>query len=551
MKINASPAFALLLASFVPQLLAQAPATAKDAPPPAATGPLIVDVIASPYRGQIYNNSNLGHGRFDMKNATVLDLVTRAFDKYDYAVLGGPTWIDLDRFDVAMKVDTPPPPKADPNAAPTAYVNPYEVTRPILQRTLVERFHLKYHTEERPMPGYIMTVAKDGVKMTPAKDPDASPNCHGAQDKSTPPVYTVTCTSETVAAMAKNYGGVFPHLLVDHTGLTKPYDYTMRMNFGNMRSRDDYIRMYIDIFKQLGLVITEGDVPQSAIVIDSVERPSPTPPEIAKLIPPLPELEFEVATIKPSAPGEPSGQVMPRGSQITFSAFSMQGLLTRAFQLKTGVMLGDYLPTLTQQLYTILVKLPPEVDANAAWQDQDIVDNMLQKLLVDRFHLKYHWGTQARDGWVLLPGTPKMKKADPNSRSFCKYGPPPGEKDLRSSPDSPYDSQSYCQNVTMDQFADMLQALGGNEIKNRVANKTGLAGSYDFTLYYTGNRKLRDDAATADAAAKQAGEATAAPAGGISILDAFRKELGLRLEQQPGVYPTLIIDHLEQTPTDN
>jgi uncharacterized protein (TIGR03435 family) len=103
----------------------------------------------------------------------------------------------------------------------------------------------------------------------------------------------------------------------------------------------------------------------------------------------------------------------------------------------------------------------------------------------------------------------------------------------------------------MDQFADVAQPLTGSDIKNRVANKTGLAGSYNFTVDYTSGRKLRTDAAAADAAAKQAGDDTAAPTGGLSVVDAFRKELGLRLEKQPGAYPALILDHIEQTPTAN
>ena len=546
-------AVALLLASSASMSLAQTPVPAKEQAPPASTGPLIVDAQPAPYRAIIYPKTNLGHGRFDMKNASVLDLITFAFNQQTYAVLGGPNWIDFDRFDVAAKVDTPPPPKPnpDPAAAPSAPYNPYDAVRPILQRTLAERFHLKYHTEERPMPGYIMTVAKDGVKMTPAKAPDAPFACHGEQDKSTPPVYTLTCTSETVAQLVKNYGGVYPHLLVDRTGLTKSYDFTMRLSFADVRSRDDQLRIYTDAFKQLGLIVAPGDVPQAATVIDSVDRPTPTPPDIAKLIPPMPELEFEVATIKPSAPGEPQGQIMPRGSQISFIGFNMQALLVEAFQLKTGAVLGDALPALQLPRYTILVKLPPEVDARAAFQDRDVVDNMLQKLLVERFLLKYHWGTQTQDGYVLLAGTPKMKKADPNSRTLCKYGPPPGEKDIRSGPDSPFDDEGYCQNVTMDQFADMAQAITSDLVKNRVINKTGLAGSYDFTIYFTGARKLRADAAAADAAAKQAGDDTAAPTGGLSVVDAFRKELGLRLEKQPMTQPALVLDHIEQTPTPN
>jgi uncharacterized protein (TIGR03435 family) len=546
-------AFPLLLALCSLTLLAQPPAAPKGSSP-ANSGPLIVDAHPAPYRGTINPQTNLGHGRFDMKNASVLDLVTFAFDKYDYAVLGGPTWIDFDRFDVAAKVDTPPPPKPnpDPAAAPAAPYNPYNAVRPILQRALIQRFSMKYHTELRPMPGYIMTLAKYGTKMTAAKEPDAPFTCHGGQDKSTPPVITITCTSYTMAQFVKNYGGIYPHLLVDHTGLTKAYDFTLRLSYGDIRTRDDYIRVYTDAFKQLGLVVTQGDVPQEAMVIDSVDRPSPTPPDIVKLIPPLPQLEFEVATIKPAADNEPQGQIIPRGSQISFIGFNMQALLVEAFQLKTGAVLGDALPTLQKPRWTILVKLPPEVDARAAFQDRDMVDNMLQKLLADRFGLKYHWSTQTQDGYVLLGGTPRMKKADPNSRTLCKYGPPPGEKDIRSTPDSPFDNAGYCQNVTMDQFAYMAQAMLGDLVKNRVANKTGLAGSYDLAIYFTGGRKLRSDTAAADAAAKQNGETAAvAPVAGFRADEAIHRQLGLQLVKQPGDYPVLILDHIEQTPTEN
>jgi uncharacterized protein (TIGR03435 family) len=543
---------ALLLAPSPTILLAQTPAPAKDVPTP-ATGPLIVDVHASPYRAKVYYSMNLGHQRFDMRDASIMDLITFAYDREDDAVLGGPTWIDWDRFDVVAGMPSLKPPRfnPDPASAPGPPPNPYDPVKPIIQRTLEERFHLKYHTEQRPLPGYIMTVAKSGVKLAEAKDPTAPPACKPAQDKATPGQVTLNCTSQTITQFLTFFGGVYPHRVIDRTGLTKSYDFTLRFDYSSLRTRDDYIRLYTDAFeKQLGLTVVPGDVPQPAIFVDSVDRPTANPPDIGKLIPALPDLEFEVATIKPSADNEPQEMIRPNGSQITFGSFSLQGLLARAWQLKTGAMLGNAPPWIDVTRYTILVKLPPDIDARAVFQDEDQVDNMLQKLLIDRFQIKYHWGQQTQDGYVLLPGTPKMKKADPNSRSRCKYGPPPGEKDIRSGP-APYDNESYCQNVTMDQFADSLQAMAASEVKNHVPNKTGLAGSYDFTLYYTSGRKLRTDAAAADAAAKDAGDATAAPAGGLSIADAFRKELGLRLEKQPGTYPAFILDHIEQTPTEN
>ena len=176
---------------------------------------------------------------------------------------------------------------------------------------------------------------------------------------------------------------------------------------------------------------------------------------------------------------------------------------------------------------------------------------MLQKLLIDRFEIKYHWGEWTQpDAYVLLPGTPKMKKADPNSRSFCKFGPADGEKPARYA-DSPFDAEFHCQNVTMAQFADKLQAVAGSDIKNRVPNKTGLAGSYDFTVFFTSARMIRTQTSAAEAEAKQAGDATAAPVAGLGLQDAFRKELGLRLEKQPLTLPALVLDHFDQTPTEN
>jgi uncharacterized protein (TIGR03435 family) len=271
-------------------------------------------------------------------------------------------------------------------------------------------------------------------------------------------------------------------------------------------------------------------------------------PDIEKLIPALPELEFEVASIKPAPDDEPQ-TVRPTASQITFGSWPLQVLLVQAWDLPTGAMLGNAPPWLNQVRYTILVKLPPDIDGRSYFQDRDLFHQMLRKLLVDRFKMKFHWGEKTWDGYVLLPDSPKMKKADPNERSSCGIGPAKGEKDVSTTPDSPFDNEFHCQNVTMDQFADVLQSLARSEVRNHVPNKTGLAGAYDFTLFYTSTSRLRTEAAAADAA-KQGGDA-ATPVQGVSIEDAFRKQLGLRLEKQPLTIPALVLDHIEQTPTEN
>jgi uncharacterized protein (TIGR03435 family) len=56
--------------------------------------------------------------------------------------------------------------------------------------------------------------------------------------------------------------------------------------------------------------------------------------------------------------------------------------------------------------------------------------------------------------------------------------------------------------------------------------------------------------------AGDAGPAGAAPAasdpnGGLTLFEALEKQLGLKLEKQKRSLPVIVIDHLEQKPTDN
>jgi uncharacterized protein (TIGR03435 family) len=545
--------FALLLLPTLSMLCAQTPALGKEQAPPGATVPLVVDVHPSPYRSSIYYRTNIGNQRFDMRDATLLDMISVAYNRQDQAILGGPTWIDFDRFDVVAKISTLQAPSfsADPTNSLVAQ-NPYDQIRPVLKRVLEERFHLVSKVDDRLLPGYVMTVAKDGVKMAEAKDPAATNSCQSEQDKATPGQFVVTCTSFTAEQIVSSFGGIYPHPIVDHTGLKKSYDFTFKINFGQVRTQEEYIRIFTEAFsKQLGLAIAPGDVSQPVIVVEKIDHtPTPNLPDIAKLIPPLPDLEFEVASIKPTADGEQQGMVRPAGSQITFTGLSLQDLLVRAWELPTGAMLGNAVDLLPKQRYTITVKLPPDIDARAVYMDPDQINDMLKKLLMDRFGIKVHWDQQTLDGWVLLAAGPKLKTADPNARTFCKYGPPEGEKNMEGA-DSQFDNQSHCQNVTMGQFADMLQNLAKSEIKNHVQDKTGLTGSYDLTFYYTSARKLRAANAAATAAAKESGATSSDPVGGMGIQDAFRKELGLRLEKQPLSQPILVLDHFEKTPTEN
>jgi uncharacterized protein (TIGR03435 family) len=554
-------AVALLLASPASILLAQRPAPAINTAQAAPSGPLVADVHAAPYRPSIDYTVSGGHGRVDIRNATLVNLIDFAHGiedddgREDASIAGGPSWLDFDRFDVSALVSSLEPAIPD-NGQPNFGMytkGPYDAARPVVERILEERFHLKYHNEDRPLPGYVVTVAKDGPKLAAAKDATAPSGCQAVREKDDPSRVNTTCTSETIAQFLTMIGGTFRHPLLDRTGLTKPYDFTLRFTYEQLSTRQDTINSYIEeMNKQLGIAMTLGDVPQPALVVDHVDRtPAANPQETAKLLPTTPDSEFELASIRVAVAKEPQAQMHPSGSQITLGNFSLQQLVMEAWQLPSGAMLGDAPPWLDTVRYTILAKLPPEVDGRTLVLHQDPLDSMLRKLLTDRFHIQSHWGEQTAEGYVLLAGTPRMKKADPTSRTYCKYGPAEGEKDVRRV-DSPFNGMFHCQNVTMAQFADLLQAVGGRtDIRNPVVDKSGLTDSYDFSVSYTTGSRLHTQEAAAQAAAVKAGDATAEPVQGLGIDGAVRKELGVRMEKQPLPLPFLILDHIDQTPTEN
>src|ERR1700678_3000608 len=104
-------AAAVLLAPSASILLAQTPIPAKNQSPAPPTEPLIVDVHPAPYRPKIVYKTNISNQRFDMRNATIFDMIEFAYalgeqddDRENAAIVGGPSWIDFDRFDISAMI---------------------------------------------------------------------------------------------------------------------------------------------------------------------------------------------------------------------------------------------------------------------------------------------------------------------------------------------------------------------------------------------------------------------------------------------------------------
>jgi uncharacterized protein (TIGR03435 family) len=171
---------------------------------------------------------------------------------------------------------------------------------------------------------------------------------------------------------------------------------------------------------------------------------------------------------------------------------------------------------------------------------------MLRALLIDRFQMKTHYENRPTNAYSLVAVKPKLKKGDPAVRASCE--------EARTVAHDPRDANPRlvrlisCRNATMAQFASKLQGLAPNYFAYDVADATGMSGGWDFTLSFTPSWMLSP--------APDGGQAGGAsgpsdPDGAISLFAAIRKQLGLKLEMRKRVLPVVVIDHMEEKPTEN
>src|SRR5580704_803561 len=114
-------------------------------------------------------------GRYEIRKATMVDLIRTAYTVDADKVLGGPSWLEADRFDVIAKA---------PQGA-TA-----ETVKPRLQALLADRFKLVVRMDSRAMPGFALTVGKGGTAKLKQADGSGDAGCK----------YTMSPTQEEMMA---------------------------------------------------------------------------------------------------------------------------------------------------------------------------------------------------------------------------------------------------------------------------------------------------------------------------------------------------------------
>jgi uncharacterized protein (TIGR03435 family) len=531
----------------------------------------LADVHVSPRSTSSVMRVSSRAGRYEIRNATMVDLIRTAYTVDPENVLGGPSWLEYDRFDVVALV----PPNTTPD------------TQKLMLRTLLaDRFKLAVRRDTRPTAGLVLVMGKGKHKLKEAGDSTAAPGCQtqavpapapsGVPGQFVLPMTGLAChnvTMETFSVDLKRLSaGYVTNAVLDQTGLKGSWDFELKFTQRALLS----IAASVDgasgtslldaIDKQLGLKLEERDIPTPVLLVEQVNaKPTANSPDVAAKLAPPPPLEFEVADIKPVDPnarlrgGVP--QIVSPGGRVNLMGIPLKLVITLAWSLptnSTGQIIGapKWLDTAS---FDIIAKLPSDL-APANGTNVPVLQELgppLQALLVDRFKMKVHFEDRSVDAYTLVAVKPKLRKADPSTRTGCKT-PANAATFLISSAGVPTRTLN-CQNITMAQFADQLQVIGGSYTSYPVVDATGLEGGWDFTLSFSliAPARLAGLVAGARGGAPPVGAAgadfTASDpiGGGTSLFDAVEKQLGLKLDVQKRIYPVFVIDHIEEKPTDN
>lgn len=515
-------------------------------------------------RGGLYRS-----GRYEVRSATMLDLVRTAYNVDANNVAGGPAWMDKVRFDIIAK--------APGDSTP-------EKLRVMLRNLLAERFGLVVHNDASPRAAYAIRQGKK-VLMKQSAGSDL-PGCK-PMPPPTPPgaLTTYMCHNVSMPELPdqlRNMVLVTKALngapVVDQTQLKGGWDFDIKYSLNTVppQAQSDAPPEVVNIFaafeKQLGLKLELTKVPVPVIAVDSVsEKPTPNlnddPPGVTAKMSTPPPLEFEVAEIRPSDPNppqDPSGDCFYcPGGRLHISRFTMGDLIATAWNLN-----GNYdsrvigLPkSLEKANWDIIARVSTMIPVNTSGNgtgtgppaqqvDFDSVRIMLQALLKDRFKLALHEETRQLNGYAVVSVKPKLKRADPDNRPGCKEGPGPEGlgpdwKDPRTT--NPQARRLLtCLSMTVAEFVAELPNRAGDyfaQYPGRVVDATRLEGRYDFTVNFSPL-----GIAMGGGANGASGEAAGYP---ISLPEAIEKQLGLRLEPRKNPATVLVVDYVAEKPAEN
>jgi len=223
--------------------------------------------------GSSGSHSDFDDGRYSATNIALKNLMHRsAYGVPEPRILGGPKWLDSERFDIEAKVDS-----SVIEQMRTLSPEQSKLQRQAMfQQLLADRFKLAVHWETRELPVYALVVAKNGPKLQVSTKPGSGTSSSTGQ---------LTAEGMTLAeiaqALTQELATELGRVVIDKTGIAGRYDVTLKWTpdasgapADNGTENSSGPSIFTAMQEQLGLKLESTKGPVQVLVIDHVEMPS-------------------------------------------------------------------------------------------------------------------------------------------------------------------------------------------------------------------------------------------------------------------------------------
>jgi uncharacterized protein (TIGR03435 family) len=219
---------------------------------------------------------------FITRASSLEDLLSFAFSVQAKQIVGGPAWMNSDRYDIEALPDAPGVPNT-------------KQIQVMMRKMLADRFKLTFHHEQREMSAYVLEVGKNGEKLTPNDSKGNLPGLGFGAGQGGITLRAGNATMDDLAGFLQIL--VLDRPVVNRTGLTGKYDLKCTFTPDDSQFNGHPPRLpaaggadsaqsptadvasapslYEAFEQQLGLKLTAEKTAVDVIVIDHVEKPSP------------------------------------------------------------------------------------------------------------------------------------------------------------------------------------------------------------------------------------------------------------------------------------
>lgn len=196
---------------------------------------------------------NTNNGSLRAYNVTLRRCISGAYEIPENQIIGGPKWISENRYDITAR-------------------GPGH-TEDMLKTLLADRFRLVIHPQTETRSGYVLTVAKGGIKAT-VTAPDTAPTTNSSRSR-------IEAKGCPMSRLVQKLAAALGQPVVDETQDMRSFDFVLQWVPDEVMSKapagSDAANgpsLFTAVQEQLGLKLEARRIPVDVLVIDRAELPS-------------------------------------------------------------------------------------------------------------------------------------------------------------------------------------------------------------------------------------------------------------------------------------